>query len=153
MRDKKDHVRLWADAVCINQPDNEEKMHQIAMMGEIYNRATNVRIWLGGKSDQSDVAMDYVREIQEEKNWGSMIQSEKDAHEIPACTPVVPTQTSLFLAEAPTVVGKSPPTATGCPTRDSFVGSCWSMASILTVLSLALTAKTFCLGVIGQHDV
>jgi hypothetical protein len=89
IRDKKDPVRLWADAICINQPDNEEKMHQIAMMGQVYNRAINVRIWLGGKSDQSDVAMDYVLEIQKEKTWGKMIQSEDFEQQIKTKWPAI----------------------------------------------------------------
>ena len=29
---------FWIDALCINQTDNEEKSHQVRMMGEIYQR-------------------------------------------------------------------------------------------------------------------
>jgi hypothetical protein len=28
----------WVDTVCINQTDNQEKSHQVQMMGEIYQR-------------------------------------------------------------------------------------------------------------------
>jgi len=66
LRHDKNPVRLWADALCINQIDDDEKANQIALMGSIYNRAFNVRIWLGGESEQSDIAMDYVRELQGE---------------------------------------------------------------------------------------
>ncbi|MCJ1243138.1 hypothetical protein MMC30_000335 [Trapelia coarctata] len=45
------HLRLWADAFCINQYDNEEKCAQVARMHEIYSRATCVRVWLGQMSD------------------------------------------------------------------------------------------------------
>lgn len=29
---------FWIDALCINQTDDEEKSHQVQMMGEIYQR-------------------------------------------------------------------------------------------------------------------
>ncbi|KKY23522.1 putative ankyrin and het domain protein [Diplodia seriata] len=45
---------LWVDALCINQADDDEKAHQIALMGEIYARAARVVVWLG--RDQSYVA-------------------------------------------------------------------------------------------------
>jgi hypothetical protein len=38
---------LWADAICINQQDNEEKSIQVGMMRDIYKRAANVIFWLG----------------------------------------------------------------------------------------------------------
>jgi hypothetical protein len=38
---------LWIDALCINQPDNEEKEYQIPLIKRIYARATCVLIWLG----------------------------------------------------------------------------------------------------------
>lgn len=38
---------LWIDAICINQEDSDERSAQIQKMGEIYERATFVIIWLG----------------------------------------------------------------------------------------------------------
>jgi hypothetical protein len=46
-RSRKSHVDLWIDALCINQEDYEEKEIQIAMMEDIYSKATRVLIWLG----------------------------------------------------------------------------------------------------------
>ncbi|KAK7180315.1 Heterokaryon incompatibility protein 6, OR allele 6 [Paraphaeosphaeria sporulosa] len=37
---------LWADAICINQDDDQEKTLQVAMMVEIYHAASKVGIWL-----------------------------------------------------------------------------------------------------------
>jgi hypothetical protein len=37
----------WIDAICINQSDNKEKGIQVNMMGDIYDRATEVLVWLG----------------------------------------------------------------------------------------------------------
>ncbi|MCJ1405108.1 hypothetical protein MMC11_008334 [Xylographa trunciseda] len=50
---------LWIDQICINQADEEEKIHQIRIMGDIYSKAQTVLIWLGDSSDQSDVAMEF----------------------------------------------------------------------------------------------
>ncbi|KAH8795371.1 heterokaryon incompatibility protein-domain-containing protein [Hyaloscypha finlandica] len=38
---------VWADAICINQIDDEEKLGQIAMMGKIYSMAEHTVIYLG----------------------------------------------------------------------------------------------------------
>jgi hypothetical protein len=38
---------LWADSVCINQDDLEEKGHQVAQVGSIYRQASHVLICLG----------------------------------------------------------------------------------------------------------
>ncbi|OAK99899.1 HET-domain-containing protein [Phaeosphaeriaceae sp. SRC1lsM3a] len=38
---------IWADALCINQKDAEEKSHQVPMMGSIYSMARRVVVWLG----------------------------------------------------------------------------------------------------------
>ncbi|KAF2247335.1 hypothetical protein BU26DRAFT_520526 [Trematosphaeria pertusa] len=43
-----DRVRvLWADGVCINQADVQERGQQVKLMGSIYSKASRVLIWLG----------------------------------------------------------------------------------------------------------
>ncbi|KAK5679927.1 hypothetical protein LTS10_007875 [Elasticomyces elasticus] len=53
---------VWADAVCINQNDDLEKLAQIKYMGGIYSGAQEVVAWLGLESDRrgdgSDDAFD-----------------------------------------------------------------------------------------------
>lgn len=44
---------LWIDAICINQEDVTEKNSQVAMMAEIYKKATRVNIWLGDSTKSS----------------------------------------------------------------------------------------------------
>lgn len=38
---------LWADGICINQDNLNEKSHQVERMGEIYKKADKVVAWLG----------------------------------------------------------------------------------------------------------
>ena len=40
-------LRLWVDAVCINQKEPEEQSSQVAMMADIYSKAWGTLIWLG----------------------------------------------------------------------------------------------------------
>ena len=38
---------IWADALCINQNDNQEKSHQVPLMSMIFSQAATVNVWLG----------------------------------------------------------------------------------------------------------
>jgi glycyl-tRNA synthetase beta subunit len=40
-------IRLWVDAVCINQNDIQERNHQVGLMGDIYRNAAHVIICCG----------------------------------------------------------------------------------------------------------
>ncbi|KAK7184364.1 ankyrin and het domain protein [Paraphaeosphaeria sporulosa] len=57
------HMRrtLWVDAICINQSDNVEKGHQVALMGNIYRKAQSVVVWLG--REDCDEAVDLLEEL------------------------------------------------------------------------------------------
>jgi len=39
-------LQIWADAICINQRDDEEKLKQISMTGRIYSLADHTVIYL-----------------------------------------------------------------------------------------------------------
>jgi hypothetical protein len=51
---------LWVDALCINQADDIEMSYQVASIGEVYQNAVNVVIFLGEESDDSDLIMRYL---------------------------------------------------------------------------------------------
>ena len=53
-------IRIWIDAICINQNDDAEKAEQIPLMEEIYGKANQVLIWLGKGCTSSDTAMDWI---------------------------------------------------------------------------------------------
>ena len=47
IRDRTRVLRLWADAICINQHDEMEKMQQISFMADIFSVARVTIIYLG----------------------------------------------------------------------------------------------------------
>jgi hypothetical protein len=65
---------LWIDAICINQSDLDERSKQVAIMGQIYSKATEVRAWLGAGTTQNLLAMQYIDEI----NWKAVSGQSKE---------------------------------------------------------------------------
>lgn len=59
-------VYIWADALCINQNDNDEKAAQVAIMDSIYQKAASVLVYLGedGYGDDSKSAITTI------SSWG-----------------------------------------------------------------------------------
>ena len=51
---------LWADAISINQNDLDEKSQQVQIIGQIFQKATTVRTWLGEHADASETVMEYL---------------------------------------------------------------------------------------------
>jgi hypothetical protein len=47
---------LWIDAICIDQLNIDERNHQVAHMGMIYNRASRVIVWLESSDESSLLA-------------------------------------------------------------------------------------------------
>ncbi|KAL7938012.1 heterokaryon incompatibility domain-containing protein [Trichoderma chlorosporum] len=77
-RSKLNVRRLWVDAICINQKDDDDKAKQIPLMTEIYKRCSGVLVWLG-KDSRGSSSMDsvnaYSRQIDHQDD-GSIIQEE-----------------------------------------------------------------------------
>ena len=47
LRKASDARYIWIDALCINQDNGEERNHQVALMGSIYESCTRALLWLG----------------------------------------------------------------------------------------------------------
>lgn len=54
---------LWVDSICIDQTSNPERNQQVAIMGEIYEKAAGVIIWLGEGNHNSDSAMQVLGKL------------------------------------------------------------------------------------------
>ncbi|KAF5723790.1 heterokaryon incompatibility het-6 [Fusarium mundagurra] len=55
--------RLWADAICINQKDDIERLHQVNMMADIYSSAAMVLAWLSSNDEDVSEAFDAFERI------------------------------------------------------------------------------------------
>ncbi|XWX00550.1 hypothetical protein V2A60_008570 [Cordyceps javanica] len=67
--------RLWADQVCINQDDVEERSQQVNLMNSVYRSAKRVLVWLG--RDEDGKAKDAVEMVQ----YLQQVFSDEQAHE------------------------------------------------------------------------
>lgn len=52
LRDEGRDLRLWVDALCINQQDEAEKNVQVKMMGQIYATADQTIIYILSQDDE-----------------------------------------------------------------------------------------------------
>jgi hypothetical protein len=58
------HNRLiWADAICIDQMNMDERNHQVEMMGQIYGTADNVTVYLGQPTEHTEEGMLSLRSL------------------------------------------------------------------------------------------
>lgn len=60
-------MKLWADAICINQKDIAEKNHQVPFMKDIYSKADIVLCWLGPPSEPIFEAMNLMEIVARER--------------------------------------------------------------------------------------
>src|SRR6266536_2141897 len=75
IRQPKDEVDIWVDAICINQENDVEKKIQVAMMETIYTRAQSVTIWLGEPTDlcPSDVAFPWIKKVCDLRRFDALL--------------------------------------------------------------------------------
>ncbi|QGI61050.1 hypothetical protein CEK27_005021 [Fusarium fujikuroi] len=63
LRKKQSSVLVWADALCINQKDRDERSQQVQLMPFIYSNADSVAIWLGPEENDSTRAVSFLDAI------------------------------------------------------------------------------------------
>ncbi|CAM1508928.1 Fc.00g026670.m01.CDS01 [Cosmosporella sp. VM-42] len=61
-------LKVWIDAVCINQEDFEERAQQVNLMSHIYSMAATVHIWLGQGNPGVEACLRLVRDIHNYNN-------------------------------------------------------------------------------------
>jgi hypothetical protein len=55
---------LWADMICIDQKNIEERNNQVCLMGKIFSRAWRVLIWVGPEDQHTGLAFEYLDMLQ-----------------------------------------------------------------------------------------
>ena len=61
--------RVWADQVCINQKDLEERSQQVQFMNLIYKNATHILVWLGlDENGAAELAFKLVKRLDDNFN-------------------------------------------------------------------------------------
>jgi hypothetical protein len=63
LRNEKTPLRIWIDAVCINQADMQERTEHVKIMGSIYQNASKVQIWLGAEINLETKICRALREL------------------------------------------------------------------------------------------
>jgi hypothetical protein len=66
----RDGCKVWADALCINQDDVQEKNREVRRMGEIYKKCWKIAMWLGEADTESDEAIDFINNISKAREQG-----------------------------------------------------------------------------------
>lgn len=51
---------IWADAICIDQENDDERRHQVSLMHKIYEQANDVFAWLGPARERSDEVLSMI---------------------------------------------------------------------------------------------
>ncbi|KAH9209984.1 heterokaryon incompatibility protein-domain-containing protein [Leptodontidium sp. 2 PMI_412] len=74
-RSRSSSAIVWADAICINQQDIEERNLQVQAMASIYQKAAEVAIWLGPDAGNSNFALQLLRELHNSRTSAGRIRT------------------------------------------------------------------------------
>jgi len=86
IRDTKKQIRLWVDAICINQDDVEERNHQVGHMREIYAGAQLVIAWIGPQlSDREEKAFALLQKLFERYKKDGCRETDSTSAWLAAC--------------------------------------------------------------------
>lgn len=61
---------IWIDAICIDQSNVPERIHEVRSMFKIYSEASICVVWLGVEDDFSKLAFSLDRDFEKEDPWG-----------------------------------------------------------------------------------
>lgn len=65
LREEDEDKIYWIDALCIDQANIEERCKQVRLMGQIYEMASKVTIWLGPEGDDSGVLEEFIHRLED----------------------------------------------------------------------------------------
>jgi hypothetical protein len=65
---------LWVDALCIDQRNILERNYQVLLMSKIYESTEQVCVWLGEKSADSSLAIEFASRVVELEHTDSLVE-------------------------------------------------------------------------------
>ncbi|RYP89814.1 hypothetical protein DL770_004070 [Monosporascus sp. CRB-9-2] len=71
-------IRIWIDAICIDQKNTHERVEQVRQMGLIFRSARKVFVWLGPEGDSRERVEMITRYAQQGEEEGSYLKSFQD---------------------------------------------------------------------------
>ncbi|KAJ6784062.1 hypothetical protein PWT90_00349 [Aphanocladium album] len=63
LRNEDRALRIWVDALCIDQNNIEERNKHVLIMGDVYAGASHVRIWLGEETGIERLALSVLDDV------------------------------------------------------------------------------------------
>jgi hypothetical protein len=54
---------VWADTICINMDDQQERTQQVRMRVDIYRRASRTCVWLGIGDENGTIAASFILQL------------------------------------------------------------------------------------------
>lgn len=78
---------FWTDSLCLDQENTQEKSHQVPRMGEIYEGAAEVLIWLGHEEEtfkHMDIVSRYFQSLRSCYMWESYEHANMNLRHEPA---------------------------------------------------------------------
>jgi hypothetical protein len=61
LRDTRQSRQVWADAICINQDDPEERNQQVSQMGWVYRQASHTVVYLGEGTTETSLFLETLQ--------------------------------------------------------------------------------------------
>ncbi|KAF9872085.1 het domain protein [Colletotrichum karsti] len=77
LRHTNQSIRLWADAICIDQVNLKERNHQVQQMRDIYASSTETIIYLGN-DDGSNTSLSAWNFLERQSEWSLNDKGDKD---------------------------------------------------------------------------
>lgn len=85
LRQRREPLTLWVDALCINQEDKREKSRQITLLAEIFQRSISTLAFIGGAEDHSE-AIQMLMQVRARMLLGP--SSDEWPEDLPRCPPL-----------------------------------------------------------------
>lgn len=81
LRHSQEKTAIWANAACIQQHHEEEKLQHIDLIPVICQNASEVIVWLGEEDQQSNTAMDFIHRVVNLEEFDLLIKSDDTPHQ------------------------------------------------------------------------